>query len=85
MLEPPSTENSADAESCSEIILVRMVHSNTDDCDALVGHQRWDTSAGGGCGVVATACAALPGVHDVAPGPAWQSVLFFADMEGHGL
>lgn len=67
MLEPPSIENSADAENCSEILLVTTMHSITDDCGALIGHHFWDATAGSGCGMVATACAALPGVTDVAP------------------
>lgn len=70
MLEPPSIESSADAENCSEIVLVTTVHSINDDCDALIGHHCWDAIAGSGCGMVTTACAALPGVTDVAPGQA---------------
>lgn len=70
MLEPPSIENSADAENCSDIILATTMYSMTDNCDALIGHRCWDATAGSGCGMVTTACAALPGVTDVAPGQA---------------
>lgn len=70
MHEPPSIDNSADVEICSEIVLVTTVHSITDDCGALTGHHCWDATAGSGCGMVTTACAVLPGVTDVAPGQA---------------
>lgn len=70
MLEPPSLENSADPENCSEVILVRTVHSTTDDFGAFIGHHCWDATAESGCSMVTAACAALPGVTDAAPGQA---------------
>lgn len=70
MLVPPSIENSADAENCSEIILVTTMHSITEDCDALTGHPCWNATTGSDCSMVTTACVALSGVTDTAPGQA---------------
>lgn len=59
MLEPPSAENSVNAENWSEIVLVITVYSITDDCGGLTEHHCWDATPASGCGMVITVCAAL--------------------------
>ena len=68
MLELPSIESSADAENCSDIILVTTMHNITDRI--IESLNCWDATAGSGCGMVTTAYAALPGVTGVSPGQA---------------
>lgn len=50
----------------------------------MVGMLLLGITAGTACAEVKTACAAVPGIPDVTPGQAWQSVLVFADA-GLGL
>lgn len=70
LLEPPAIASCADAGNDSEIVLVTGVHRITDVWDALIVHHCWDATTGTACAEVTTACAALPGTPDVAPGQA---------------
>lgn len=82
MFEPPFVTNTFDAKNGSEVVLVIVMHSFIDGCDALTGHPCWDANA---AGMVTTACATLPGVTVMWLQDRHDSANLFAGTEGHGL